>query len=134
MPNNTASKRVLIVDDDLDSCELMVQVLVQRGYEASYVADGPGALRAFLAQPPDVLLLDVGLPGMDGHEVAQRIRELPSGRDVRIVVLSGYDRAKADPEGAPTPFDHYLVKPVNLDQLARVIGMAASDDADPKLR
>lgn len=107
--------RVLVVEDNADVAELLVQVLVSQGHAASMAADGAEALRAVAAQPVDVVLLDLGLPDMDGLEVARRIHV--AWPDVHVVALTGYAAERiAEPlrEGV---FADHLLKPVDIAAL-----------------
>jgi signal transduction histidine kinase len=119
-----ASKRVLVVDDNIDSAEMLVEVASRWGHRAVYAADGPHALRLAEELRPDIVLLDIGLPGMDGYEVASHLRGSERTRDAQIIALSGYgqedDRKKSRAAGC----DGHLVKPVDMKQLANLLGAA----------
>ena len=112
--------RVLLVDDNLDAANGLATLLGLLGHEVEVVHDGPTALAAARTNTPDVALVDIGLPGMDGYAVAQRMRER-SGKKVMLVALTGYggeeDRKRAQAAG----FDHHLVKPVDLDALEGLV-------------
>jgi signal transduction histidine kinase len=114
--------RVLVVDDNVDSAEMMVAVAESWGHEASYASDGHSAVTKARELRPDVVLLDIGLPGMDGYEVAARLRDDPITHGARIIAVSGYgleaDRRKSHAAGC----DEHLVKPVDMASLARVLG------------
>ncbi|MBX6313005.1 MAG: response regulator, partial [Isosphaeraceae bacterium] len=109
----TRSRRVLVVDDNVDGARILARLLAAIGYQVDVAHDGPSALQAAQAGRPEVILLDIGLPGMDGYEVARRIRGLEGLDQVLLVALTGYgqesDRIRASAAG----FDHYLVKPVD---------------------
>jgi PAS domain S-box-containing protein len=109
--------RVLVVDDNVDYALGIALLLRASGYEVEVVHNGPDALRAAIDSRPDVVVLDIGLPGMDGYEVARRIRQEPRLDGMRVVAVSGYrqDRAKSNSERAR--FDHYLLKPVLIEDL-----------------
>ena len=87
------------------------------GHEARVAHDGPSALEIAEREHPDVLLLDIGLPGMNGYELARRLRELPDGARLRLIALSGFGQPDTTHPGDPSPFDGYLVKPAELDAL-----------------
>jgi CheY-like chemotaxis protein len=114
-------KRVLVVDDNVDSAEMMVALAENWGHEAFHAVDGRGAVAMAHELRPDVVLLDIGLPGMDGYEVAARLRDDPVTQGARIIAVSGYgqdsDRLKSRAAGC----DEHLVKPVDLGSLARVL-------------
>ena len=86
--------------------------------------DGPTALGLAEQHPPDVVLLDVGMPGMDGYEVARRLRQLSEMRDTTIVAITGYGGAVHRAHAAAAGFDHHLLKPVTLDALERLLDEA----------
>jgi signal transduction histidine kinase len=117
-----ARKRVLVVDDNVDSAEMMVLLVASWGHEAFHASDGPGAVAMAHDLAPDVVLLDIGLPGMDGYEVAARLRDDPLTESARIIAVSGYgqdaDRLKSRAAGC----DEHLVKPVDIPSLAKVLG------------
>jgi CheY-like chemotaxis protein len=107
------SRRVLVVDDAVDAAELFGEVLRMNGHDFRVAHDGPGALQVALEFEPDVVLLDLGLPGMDGYEVARRLRE--QGGNMRLIAVTGYTR---DPERLrEAGFDDHLMKPVDFQQL-----------------
>jgi signal transduction histidine kinase/CheY-like chemotaxis protein len=114
-------KRVLVVDDNVDSAEMMVALAENWGHEAFHAVDGRGAVAMAHELRPDVVLLDIGLPGMDGYEVAARLRDDPVTQGARIIAVSGYgqdsDRLKSRAAGC----DEHLVKPVDLGSLARFL-------------
>ncbi|HEY6924170.1 MAG TPA: PAS domain-containing protein, partial [Steroidobacteraceae bacterium] len=114
-------RRVLIVDDNADAADTLAVLLNMEGHEAQTVHSGREALVRAESFQPDVVLLDIGLPEMDGYEVARRIRELLGGRAVRLVAVTGYggpeDRLRTRAAG----FDAHLLKPLELATLARVL-------------
>jgi len=118
--------RVLIVEDNVDAREAIEEALGLDGYEVVGAADGPAALAlvdgvAAGTVPPDVVLIDIGLPGLDGFEVARRLRGGPHGERLLLIGLSGYGQAEARRRAADAGFDDYLTKPVAPDELMRVI-------------
>jgi CheY-like chemotaxis protein len=114
-------KRVLIVDDNVDSADSLAMVLTFDGHETDRVYTARAALEHAKSFHPDVVLLDIGLPEMDGYEVARRIRKIPDLERVRLVALTGYgqpeDRLRTESAG----FDDHLVKPVEFPALSRAI-------------
>jgi CheY-like chemotaxis protein len=114
-----AARRLLLVDDNRDAADILAEGLALVGYEVRVAHDGPTALAVAAAFRPALVLLDIGLPVMDGYEVAQRMRQQFS--QMRLVALTGYgqdrDRAHAQAAG----FDEHLVKPVRLDRLITVL-------------
>jgi two-component system CheB/CheR fusion protein len=113
----TSEHRILVVDDSADGRESMAELLRLAGYRVAEAADGPEALRVATEFRPDVVLLDIGLPGMDGFEVARRLRELPETRMATLIALTGYGQREMQDRSKKVGFDHHLVKPVHLDLL-----------------
>ncbi len=115
------ARRVLVVDDNVDAAELIVATLESLGHQAEAAFDGPSALEVAVRLVPNVALLDIGLPVMDGYELARRLRELPALRETRLIALTGYgtddDRARSLQAG----FDEHLVKPLALARLEAVL-------------
>jgi signal transduction histidine kinase len=115
------SRRILIVDDNSAHADSLAQLLSLGGHEAHTVYDGDDALSVFEAIAPDVVLLDLGMPGMDGCEVCRRLRALPSGRDIVIIAVTGWGQQADRARTAAFGFDAHLVKPVNpLEILQRL--------------
>ena len=116
-PGRETPRRMLIVDDNEDSASSMAILQRRRGHETRTAFTGPDAVAAAAEFAPEVVLLDIGLPGMDGFEVARRLRAMPALAGAFLVAMSGYgsdeDRATAKEAG----FDEYLIKPVDLDIL-----------------
>ncbi|HMB02176.1 MAG TPA: ATP-binding protein, partial [Isosphaeraceae bacterium] len=110
-------RRVLVVDDNVDSAQSLGRLLRRWGHAVEMAHDGPSALAAVATGRPEVILLDIGLPGMDGYEIARQIRRDPPEGTISLVALTGYgqddDRRRARDAG----FDHHLIKPVDLDAL-----------------
>jgi CheY-like chemotaxis protein len=117
----TPGIRVLVVDDNVDSAESMALLLSLDGHEVRTAFDGPGALARAAEFGPEAVLLDIGLPGMDGYEVARRMRELPGLENALMIAITGYgqddDRARSRAAG----FDHHLVKPVDPEALSALL-------------
>lgn len=126
-PDPGEPRRILVVDDHRDVAATICELLSMLGHVAERAHDGPSALAAFATFAPDLVLLDLGLPGMNGYEVARRLRGEPGGTDVTIVAITGWgqpaDRARTREAG----FDHHLVKPAALAALREVVG-----DATPR--
>jgi PAS domain S-box-containing protein len=109
--------RVLVVDDNVDYAEGVAVLLQSSGYEVEVVHTGPDALLAAVVFRPDVVVLDVGLPGMDGYEVARRMRQDPGLEGLRVLGVSGYRPEPEGPRSRGARFDDYLMKPVLLAKL-----------------
>jgi signal transduction histidine kinase/DNA-binding response OmpR family regulator len=115
-------RRVLIVDDDVDAAEMLAQALKDAGHEVREEHDGTSALVAAAQFQPDVVLLDLGLPGMGGIEVARRLRAYPQLAGVRIVALTGSSQPAERTRSAAVGIESHLVKPVDLDTVMDAIG------------
>ncbi len=118
--------RVLVADDNRDSADSMAAILGLLGFEAVVAYDGAEALRVAASARPHVAILDLGMPRLDGLEVAKRLRADEGSRDMVLIALSGWDRDDDRRRTNEAGFDHHLVKPVDLDALGRLL---ASVDA-----
>src|SRR5262249_11663688 len=116
-----AARRILVVDDNADAADSLVIMLKSDGHEAEAVYRGAEALARIAAFAPDVVLLDIGLPGMDGYQVALRMRELPQLRAAKLIALTGYGQAEDRARALQAGFDDHLVKPVELSALSRCL-------------
>ena len=120
-------KRVLVVDDNVDAATSLAEVLKLDGHIARAVHTGQAALQSSVKFSPEVVLLDIGLPDMDGYQVAQRIRS--TGSDVVLVALTGYGQSEDVERARVAGFDAHLVKPVDLSRLQSVMsGRAAPEN------
>ena len=122
------SCRVLVVDDNLDAAETVVMLLEMSGHSVRMAHDGPGALEAALAWHPDMVLLDIGLPGLNGFQVANRIRQEPALENVVLVALTGYGLEEDRQRSQEAGFDHHLVKPVSFDAVEKILETLCSGD------
>ncbi|WP_337176465.1 ATP-binding protein [Paludisphaera sp.] len=120
-------RRVLVVDDNEDIAESLGRLLSLHGCEVQLAHDGMTALRMAGSLRPEFAILDIGLPGMNGYEVAEAIRGEPWGRDVVLVAVTGWGRANDRRRSAEAGFDHHLVKPVEAAALARIIADSGPD-------
>jgi len=120
-PRAMRSIRILVVDDNRDSADSMGALLTLLGAEARVAYGGVEALDAVQASPPDALLLDIGLPEIDGYEVARRIRARPELREVVLVALTGWGQADDRVRSREAGFDHHLVKPVDAHVLETLL-------------
>lgn len=117
-----ANKRVLVVEDDEDSALLLAETLGDAGYSVEVAHDGATALEKAVAFKPEVAVLDVGLPDMDGYQLAQRIRALPDlPESLRLIALTGYGGDEERKRSQAAGFDVHLVKPVLPDTLERAL-------------
>jgi CheY-like chemotaxis protein len=115
------SRRVLIVDDNADSGSSLRTMLRMDGHEVELATDGAAALAAARALRPDVVLLDIGLPDMDGYDVARRLRADGLAREALIVATTGYGRSQDREKSARAGIDAHLTKPVDMEQLAELL-------------
>jgi PAS domain S-box-containing protein len=113
--------RVLVVDDRRDALYMLQTLLRAEGHEVQTASDGPSALVKANENPPQVILLDIGLPGMSGLEVAKRIRQQTALKDVMLIALTGYGEEADRKRSAEAGFDHHLVKPVDIQTLKKIL-------------
>lgn len=112
---------VLLVEDNDDGREMMAMMLSCYGFPVQHAADGFQGLAAAAATRPDIALVDIGLPGIDGYEVARRMRANPDTHHIKLIALTGYGLADDQRRVLDAGFDMHLVKPVDVDQLLRAI-------------
>jgi PAS domain S-box-containing protein len=116
--NAGRSLRILVVEDNVDSADSLNLLLRLYGHDLQVARSGPAALEMASAFRPEVVLLDIGLPGMDGYQVARRLREKPEFKNVTLCALTGFTPSEADRQRQQqSGFDHYYVKPVSLETL-----------------
>jgi CheY-like chemotaxis protein len=124
--NAAVSRRVLLVDDNLDTANSMARLLKRAGHLVEVAHDGPQALEKAAQHVPEVVLLDIGLPGMDGFEVARRMRKAPGGENAMIIAVTGYGQPEDRRRALGAGCHHHLVKPVDIDELKRLIQQGTS--------
>jgi PAS domain S-box-containing protein len=113
--------RVLVVDDNVDLSRALTTLLARFGYEAQAVNDGHTAIEAARALRPEVVLLDLGLPGMDGYEVARRLRSEEGFHDATIIAITGYGQEDGGRYSREEGFNHHLIKPVQIESLVALL-------------
>jgi len=123
VPDN-GNLRVLVVDDNADAAQMLAALLEVQGHAVSVEYDARGALARARHEHPDVLLLDIGLPDMDGYELARRLRAQPENAGATLVALTGYGQSQDRQEARRAGFDHYLVKPADLNEVNDVLAQA----------
>ncbi len=116
-----SSLRILVVDDGHDAAQMLAMLLTSWRHEVEVAHDGPGAIEQALRFEPDVILLDIGLPLMDGYEVARRIRADPRLDDVCLIAVTGYGQASDRQRSRAAGFDLHLVKPIDTQELAELL-------------
>ncbi|MGZ5886863.1 MAG: response regulator [Ramlibacter sp.] len=114
--------RILVVDDLMASAETLMTLLEMEGFEVQIANDGMSALKIAQEFRPDVVLLDIGLPGMNGFEVAHQLRSQPASRDALLIALTGYGEAESRSRSAQAGFDFHMVKPADVELLLKMIG------------
>jgi CheY-like chemotaxis protein len=118
--------RILAVDDNVDGVEMLADMLRLSGHDVLTVYDGPAALAAAPSYRPDVVLLDIGLPGLDGYVVVQELRKMPGLRRTLLVALTGYGREEDRRRSQQAGFHCHLIKPVDFDALQRLLANTES--------
>jgi len=120
-PASTSRHRILIADDNRDSAETLAALLRMEGHEVTSVHDGPVALSAFSEMKPDVALLDIGMPGLTGYEVARRMRQSSSGVSLTLIAITGWGQDIDKERAYAAGFDHHLTKPVDPHRLVELL-------------
>ena len=118
------SRRILIVDDSRDGGESLAMLLRVLGAEVSLAHSGRHALECVDTFKPDVVLLDIGMPGMDGYEVARRIRANPANRNISLIALTGWGQDEDRRRSVAAGFNHHLVKPADIEELRQLLTVA----------
>ena len=113
--------RAVVCDDATDLRDLVADLLRLRGHEVAVVGDGPAAIQLIVAERPDVALIDIGLPDMDGYEVARRIRERLVDHKPRLIAMTGYGQASDRAAAFEAGFDAHIVKPASADKILRAL-------------
>ncbi|WP_431265331.1 hybrid sensor histidine kinase/response regulator [Roseateles chitinivorans] len=131
-PQSLARRRVLVVDDNVDVADSLRLLLDMIGMDVRAVHDGLTALAAMDDFAPDIVLLDIGMPGMDGHEFARHVRARPEGQRVRLVAVSGWGQEEDYQRSREAGVDDHLVKPVDLDALERILAEAPRPAHEPR--
>jgi CheY-like chemotaxis protein len=121
----------LVADDNSDALESLATLLELGGHEVFSAANGALALESAERNLPEVALLDIGMPKLDGYEVARRIRAQPWGRGITLVALTGWGQDSDRRRSGEAGFDTHLVKPLDLDKLTELLGRLPARDAEP---
>src|SRR6185436_10831635 len=112
---------VLLVEDHADARRILALMLKRYGHDVRTAEDGPAALAEAKRFAPEVVLLDLGLPGMDGYAVARQLRALPECGSARLIALTGYGQAEDREQSRAAGFDEHLLKPVEAANLLAVL-------------
>jgi CheY-like chemotaxis protein len=122
-PTTTIARRILVVDDNADSAESLAMLLKISGNETQVAHDGLEAVEAAERFRPDVVLLDIGLPQLNGYDAARRIREQPWGKTMALIALTGWGQEEDRRRSKDAGFDAHLVKPVDYGALMEVLAL-----------
>ena len=115
-------RRILVVDDNRDSASTLSMILVHWGHEVRTEFDGEAAIATSEAFRPEVILLDIGLPKLDGYEVCRRISKEPWSEGITVIALTGWGQDEDKARAREAGFQHHLVKPVDFSKLQELIG------------
>jgi PAS domain S-box-containing protein len=114
-------RRILVVDDNVDAAESLALLLRLEGHDVRVAHDGPAALAAVEADPPDLAFLDIGMPVMNGYEVAQRLRQRPGSENLVLAAMTGWGQEEDRRRSREAGFDHHLIKPVEPEALHKLL-------------
>jgi CheY-like chemotaxis protein len=126
--------RILVVDDNADAATSLGRLLNLSGYNVSVAHDGLAALDEVTQFRPQVVLLDLGMPGMDGLETAARIRELPAGKDLSLIAVTGWGQDEDRERTGKAGFIAHFVKPIKLGQLEAFLSRITSSASVPAVK
>jgi CheY-like chemotaxis protein len=118
----TRRSRILIVEDARDTADSLRMLLELVGYEVAVASTGPEGVEKAVRWRPDAVLCDIGLPGLDGYSVAQRLRRNPATVNARLIAITAWGGEEDQRRGQEAGFDHHLVKPANPEQLLKLLG------------
>ncbi|WP_462116576.1 response regulator [Lysobacter xanthus] len=122
-------QRVLVVDDNCDSADTLAMMLEMLGHEAQRIYDPHSAQQAVAGFSPDVVFLDIGMPGISGYDVARQLRALPNGDALTLVAVTGWGQPEDRQRTKEAGFDHHLVKPPEIEAICRILGALPSREA-----
>jgi CheY-like chemotaxis protein len=123
-PQPDGALRVMVVDDNEDAALMLATLLEAQGHNVTVEYDGRGALARARLESPQVMLLDIGLPGMDGYELARHLRAMPETAGAVLVALTGYGQSRDRHDAERAGFNHHLVKPADLSRLIEILAQA----------
>jgi len=136
-PRDPHPTRILVAEDNPDAADSLVLILELLGHRVRVVHDGVAALEAARASAPDLMIVDIGLPGMDGYELARAVRRDPALQRMTLVALTGYGRPEDKARAIAAGFDYHLAKPVDIDSLGSVcarVGRESDPEGSPPTR
>jgi CheY-like chemotaxis protein len=117
----SSARKILLVDDNKDAAESLAMVLQIDGHDVKTAFNGEAALATAAGWTADVALLDIGMPGMDGYQLAARLRALPNYQHATLVALTGYGQPEDQKRIQAATFDHHLVKPASMADLNQIL-------------
>jgi CheY-like chemotaxis protein len=120
----------LVVDDNHDAADSLAMFLKFLGATVRVAYDGAAAIEMVDKSQPEIVLLDIGMPMLDGYEVARRLRALPEGRNLLLVAMTGWGQEEDKRRTAQAGFDHHLVKPVDPVKLEKLLAEYSKDTGD----
>ena len=124
-------KRVLVVDDNIDAAATLGTLLQLLGHAAHCLSDPHQVIETFEAFAPEIVFLDIGMPGLSGYDVAGQLRAHPAGRNVTLVALTGWGQAEDRKRTAAAGFDHHVVKPAELETIQRICNRESIANGSP---
>ena len=124
-PPPKVPQRILVIDDNVDAAQSLAMLLEMTGHDTRLAYDGPAAVQAAIDYHPDVVLLDIGLPGLDGYKVAQRTRQQAELKNVVLVALTGYGQDSDRQRSQDAGFDHHRVKPADYNDIEKILRFVA---------
>jgi len=124
----TGGRRILVADDDQDSAESLAMLFQMMGHDVRSALNGLEAVDVAANFRPDLIVLDIGMPGLDGYEVCRRIRQQPWAQAVVIAALTGWTRDEDKDRSQEAGFDHYLVKPIDPQALTDLVGRVSGQN------
>ena len=127
-------RRVLVVDDNRDAADSLGALLTLLGVDVTVVHDGFAALKALKTSRPTAVLLDIGMPDMDGYELARRMRQQPEGQDVRLIAVTGWGQAQDRERSRAAGIDHHVIKPVDCNVLMSLLSAGSPAQGGPAVR
>ena len=121
-PALPTTRRILVADDNPDIADTIAELLELDGHEVRVVYDGQAALTLFQSYGPDIVISDIGMPGLTGHQLARAIRETPAGQAVKLIAMTGWGQAQDKAEALAAGFDHHLTKPADMQTRHALVG------------
>jgi CheY-like chemotaxis protein len=126
LESSRTSRRILIIDDNVDAATSLAEILRLEGHQCEAVFSANAALKRVATLRPDFVLLDIGLPDLDGYEVARRLRQIEGLESVGLIALTGYGQPDDVERARAAGFDAHFVKPLNFGQLEMTLGQGRS--------